>query len=119
MGVGPSCGSENQISEVDAGIEVIDGYHDVPAADVVDNDLIRDVVGNKTDARSEAVGIVSLVALLRETLAEVVEIEHHLHNRERWFGISGDQSGTELGCRYFDSVYCHQWKQHLWSRCRR
>lgn len=26
---------------------------------------------------------------------EVVEIERHLHNRERWFGISGDQSGND------------------------
>ena len=28
-------------------------------------------------------------------LAETVELERHIHNRERWFGISGDQSGND------------------------
>ena len=26
---------------------------------------------------------------------EVTEIEHHIHNKERWFGQSGDQSGND------------------------
>ena len=30
-------------------------------------------------------------------LAETVEIERHLHNYERWFGISGNQSGDNWG----------------------
>ena len=34
---------------------------------------------------------------LRTIEQEAYEIEHHLHNRERWFGISADQSGNEWG----------------------
>lgn len=28
-------------------------------------------------------------------LSEVIEIEHHIHNKEHWFGKSADQSGTD------------------------
>lgn len=39
-----------ETSVLDAEIDVIDGYQDVPTADVADNAQIRDVVGNKSDA---------------------------------------------------------------------
>ncbi len=35
--------------------------------------------------------------LLRQIEQGVFVIEHHLHNRERWFGISADQSGNDWG----------------------
>jgi len=38
-------------------LSTIDGFHDVPTADVVDNNQMRDVIGNKTDAA--AAGAVS------------------------------------------------------------
>ena len=34
-----------------------------------------------------------------EWINEIAEIEHHLHNRERWFGISADQSGNNWALR--------------------
>jgi len=43
--------------DIEAKIDVIDGYHDVPSADAVTNTQMRDVVGNKTDAA--AAGAVS------------------------------------------------------------
>lgn len=42
---------------IEGKIDIIDGYHDVPAADTSDNAQLRDVVGNKTDAA--AAGVVS------------------------------------------------------------
>ncbi len=45
-----------------AAIGVVDGFHDVPGADVVTNTTVRDVVGNKTDAA--AAGAVSAVESL-------------------------------------------------------
>ena len=40
---------------------------------------------------------VDIIGLLRQIEQEAYEIEHHLHNRERWFGISADQSGNDWG----------------------
>lgn len=37
-------------------VAVIDGYHDVPAADAVTNGEMRDVIGNKTDSARNSVG---------------------------------------------------------------
>lgn len=45
--------------DVEGKIDVIDGYHDVPTADVATNSQMRDVIGNKTDAA--ATGAVSAV----------------------------------------------------------
>lgn len=36
--------------DIEAKLDVVDGYHDVPTADVSTNTVMRDVVGNKTDA---------------------------------------------------------------------
>lgn len=36
---------------------------------------------------------------LRKILKETEEIEGHIHNRERWFGISSDQSGDDWALR--------------------
>jgi len=33
--------------------------------------------------------------VLDNTFAEALEVERHLHNRERWFGKSADQSGND------------------------
>ena len=41
------------------------------------------------------------------TYNEAVEIEHHLHNKESWFGKSADQSGTDwavLGLTPFRAI---------------
>lgn len=43
--------------DIEAKLDVVDGYHDVPSADAVTNTVMRDVVGNKTDAA--ATGAVS------------------------------------------------------------
>jgi len=53
-------------SALEALIAVIDGYHDVPGADVATNLQIRDVVGNKTDT----VAGTSLVALVKQIIAD-------------------------------------------------
>lgn len=37
--------------------------------------------------------------LLKKVYEEVVEIERHLHNRERWFGISANQTGDDWALR--------------------
>lgn len=65
----------------------------VPAANSADNATVEDVIGNKTDVASEAVGTASVVALLRQALSdlgeiedETEEIEQHFHNVERWWG---------------------------------
>ena len=39
-------------ANVEAKIDIIDGFHDVPAIDSVDNDQIRDVIGNKGDGHN-------------------------------------------------------------------
>ncbi len=43
-------GLQEAIAAVAAQIVVVDEFHDVPGADVVTNALMRDVIGNKTDA---------------------------------------------------------------------
>lgn len=42
--------------DIEAKVDVIDGFHDVPTADVTTNAQMRDVVGNKTDAAVTTVG---------------------------------------------------------------
>ncbi|GAG30502.1 unnamed protein product, partial [marine sediment metagenome] len=39
--------------------------------------------------------IQNLKPTVDDIYTEVVEIEHHLHNYERWFGKSADQSGND------------------------
>lgn len=56
--------------DVEGKIDVIDGYHDVPTADVATNSQMRDVIGNKTDAA--AAGAVSAVESLMAYLKQVV-----------------------------------------------
>ena len=34
---------------------------------------------------------------VKKTLLEVIDIEKHLHNRERWFGIAAPQTATDWG----------------------
>ncbi len=70
--------------------------HAVPVVDVVANVRMRDVIGNKEDARSEVVDTASLVAMVRELLQEAYQIERHLHSGERWFGIAGEQVGETV-----------------------
>ena len=59
-----------------------------PDADSVENLNMSDVIGNKTDAASRTADTASLVALVRKTLDEATEVEHHLHGYERWYGLA-------------------------------
>jgi len=53
-------------------VDVVDGYHDVPVADVVDNAQMRDVIGNKTDGAVTTVGAQkTLMAYLKGILNQV------------------------------------------------
>jgi len=47
--------ADADVSSIAAAIAVIDGYHDVPTADATTNTVMRDVIGNKTDATVGAV----------------------------------------------------------------
>jgi len=56
-------------------VDTIDGLHDIPVADVVDNAQMRDVIGNKTDAAVTTVGNVSsLMAYLKAVLNQTPSI---------------------------------------------
>jgi hypothetical protein len=46
----------DDVGAVAAAVAVIDGFHDVPTADVVTNAQMRDVIGNKEDAAVTTVG---------------------------------------------------------------
>lgn len=39
----------------------------------------------------------NMPADLDDALAEIIEVEKHLHNRERWFGKLGSQTATDWG----------------------
>lgn len=54
---------------------------------------IRGMVSPITD--NGTTSVIIKTAAIDDIGQEVYEIEHHLHNRERWFGISGDQSGND------------------------
>lgn len=56
----------------DTAIGVIDGYHDVPAADVGTNTTMRDVIGNKTDAAANGAvtEVESLMAYIKQLVTE-------------------------------------------------
>lgn len=56
--------------DVEAKVDVIDGYHDVPSADSTDNNQLRDVAGNKTDAAAS--GAVSAVESLMAYVKQIV-----------------------------------------------
>jgi hypothetical protein len=70
-------------------IDVIDGLHDVPAADSALNQYIRDVLGSKLDTLSGD----SAMALLKLIEQQVYETEKHFHNFEKWFGAAVTPSG--------------------------
>lgn len=53
-------------------LSVIDGYHDVPTADTTTNAVVRDVVGNKTDAASVVASGKSLMAYTKQLVNEIV-----------------------------------------------
>lgn len=46
---------------MEAKIDVVDGYHDVPTADVADNAQMRDVIGNKADTLKTVVAATNSV----------------------------------------------------------
>ncbi len=58
--------------------------HFVPVADSAENETIRDVVGNKEDAASDTVDVVSVVGLIRKAVAMAIQIDGHHHHFERW-----------------------------------
>ena len=45
----------DDVATVAAAVAVIDGFHDVPTADATTNTVMRDVIGNKTDAGVQAI----------------------------------------------------------------
>jgi hypothetical protein len=53
------------------------------------------VSGSKLDAKSLAADTASIVALARMAAKEAWEVEHHVHNGERWFGVAASPSGDE------------------------
>lgn len=54
---------------VEGKIDIIDGYHDVPSLDSTDNNQMRDVSGNKTDAGAQDIAAdKSMVAYLKGAL---------------------------------------------------
>lgn len=60
----------NAHTTTNAKIDVVDGYHDVPAQDAAANVVVRDVVGNKTDtvAGTSLVGLVKAVKAKTDAL---------------------------------------------------
>lgn len=54
-------------------------------------------VNNPTDIVALQADVTAIIADLVTIEQETYEIEHHLHNRERWFGKSADQSGNNWG----------------------
>lgn len=64
---------------VDGKVTVIDGLHDVPSKDSVDNVHIRDVVGNKTDSHT-GTSIVSTVHTIEEHAHSIARVYPRLAN---------------------------------------
>jgi len=76
-----------------------------PDADSTDNILSRDVVGSKEDAASDTADQASLVGLARYNRKEIVEVEHHLHNYERWMGALSSPTGeTDIASNDFTAA---------------
>jgi len=69
--------ASDDVSSVSTAVTTIDGYHDVPGADSTDNNQMRDVIGNKTDAA--ATGAVSatesLMAYGKQAVTELQVID--------------------------------------------
>ena len=49
----------------------------------------------RTSDTADSKATVGLLGVTNSLAYRVHEIEKHFHNRERWIGISGDQSGTD------------------------
>ena len=63
------------LSNLQSAVDVIDGYQDVPSADAVTNTILRDVVGNKTDAKVGTVGTtISLMAYMKAAVSNTAQI---------------------------------------------
>jgi len=54
---------ETDTTSIETKVDTIDGYQDVPTADVIANSQIRDVIGNRSDSTIRAPGNVSLYQL--------------------------------------------------------
>ncbi len=94
MGLGPT-NPNRKLDEIIAGLTVVDGFHDVPAADSAVNDQMRDVIGNKEDAAGQTADVTSLMGVLRQTLEDALLHDEHFHNRERWLGLMDPQTDTD------------------------
>jgi len=88
----------------------IDGYHDVPTADTTDNNQLRDVIGNKTDAA--AAGAVSatesLMAYNKQNVGALITIDgyhdvpsQNSADNNQLRDVVGNKTDTTQG----DSVY--------------
>jgi hypothetical protein len=56
-------------------LQVVDGYHDVPTADVATNTTVRDVVGNKTDAAATVAADKSIMANVKQVTNQGQKID--------------------------------------------
>jgi len=67
----------DDVGAVSAAVAVIDGYHDVPATDSVNNAQMRDVVGSKADAASTGAptGTKSLMAYAKQNVGNGQKID--------------------------------------------
>lgn len=62
-----------------AEVTVIDGYHDVPAADATANAQMRDVIGNKSDAAQTVIGTTrSIIAYIKGLLTRQAREVHRM-----------------------------------------
>lgn len=75
-------------------ITTIDGYHDVPTANITDNNQLRDVVGNKTDAAADGAvsATESLMAYSKQNVTNVLVVEGY-HN------VPGQDVGSNIKLR--------------------
>ena len=59
-----------------AALAIVDGFHDVPAADAVANAQMRDVIGNKTDTAAASIaGTLSLMRYMKGALGATWTVE--------------------------------------------
>ena len=86
----------------DTAIGVVDGYHDVPTADTSTNAVMRDVVGNKTDAA--AAGTVSTAESLMAYVKQLVTCDSGMNkDRANYLTVTADMTSAT-----WNSVASHE-----------
>jgi len=59
----------DKISGVDGKVEIIDTYSDVPAIDTADNNIMRDVIGNRDDTAADSGSVIAMLKKIIEYTA--------------------------------------------------